>query len=356
VPAPRLAPPSVAGVPAPRLAPPSVAGVPAPRLAPPSVAGVPAPRLAPPSVAGVPAPRLDPPDLAPSAEVRARTAAAAVGRATRTGRKHLSALPGITVIADVIAARHCVDLLAASAREHPTDAQRQLWLAEALLRMDRDMVAWTRVRSIADPSSILVRAAVRQMALLGEPGGAPDPSTRLLKRAFALAAARVRRAPRDTVALHVLARVYLARRMPAETLRLLKAARPGASATERADLLVTAARAFRALRRPDGALRAAEAAVAAGSTLGYEIQASLRLADRAELAREPSARVAEWRELRGRVLLEHRARYLGGARAPADVARAVRSAQWGKVSGTLASAVDLTGRLRAVTFKKESQP
>jgi hypothetical protein len=253
-------------------------------------------------------------------------------------------------MADLIAARHCVDVLAARLREDPRNPQCQVWLAEALLRMRRDMRAWARVRGIAEPASILVRTTVRQMALLGEEGGAEEPAGRLLKRAFALAAAHARRDNGDPVALHVLARVYLARRMPADALRMARLAGMVAP-DERADVLVTAARSFHRLGRRDDASLVAGRAVEQGSTLGYEVLAQLLLADRSRLTRDPTGCVAGWMELRRKVRVEDRATYFGATRTPAEIALAVKSAQWQKVGGTLSDAGKLADRARRAVMK-----
>lgn len=96
--------------------------------------------------------------------------AATTGRFIRAGRKRAGGLPGISATADTIAARHCVDLLAELLKEQPADPRRHVWLAEGLARTRADIRTWSRVRAVADPSSILVTTALRRAATLGDEG------------------------------------------------------------------------------------------------------------------------------------------------------------------------------------------
>jgi len=280
----------------------------------------------------LPRPSADPPD----------GLAASVGRLTRLGRKRAGALPGLTVPVDAVVARHSVDLLATRLREDPRDLRRLVQLAEALAATRRDLRRWAQARAVADPVSLLVRVAVGRAAQLGEPGQEP-PAEQLLRRAFALGQARVRGGEGDATTLHVLARVYLARGMPAEALRLTTAALR-LSSDERAELLVTAARALQQLKRREDAEHAARRAVEHGSTLGYVVLARLRATDPSGLTNAPRARLDAWVELRRKVRLDDRIRYSGAARSPGEVARATRAAQWRKVAVTVGDAVDLATR------------
>ena len=282
-------------------------------------------------------------------EPRASVVATA-GDTVRRGRKRLAGLPGLTLTADTIAARHCVDLLAAGVKEDPDDPRRHIWLAEAVLRTRRDLKRWARMRAVADPRSLIVRSAVRGIASLGQ-DAEHDPAEQLLKRAFALAQARVREHDRDPLALHAIARVYLARRMPEDAARLAGLA-SAAESGERAEVLITGARALKALRRRDEAARLAQGAVDHGSTLGYELLAQLLLIDRAHVKQAPAVHVVDVLELRREVRAEDRARYFGATRSTAEVALAVKSAQWQKLSNTFSDAVNLADRARVAVLKE----
>ena len=270
------------------------------------------------------------------------------GRLARRARKTMAGLPGLSAPADLVAARYCVDLLAARFKDDPADPRHSLWLAEALLQTQRDLRNLVRLRCVVDPSSIITRTAVTQVARLGDESDGEDTAQKLLRRAFSLAAARARAG--DAVALHVLARVYLARGMSRESLPLaqLAAAR---DAAERADVLVTAARALHKAGRRDDAVRAAERGVQEGSTLGYELQARLLATERADVTRDVSGRIARVRELRRQVRIEDRARYAGAARTHAEAARAAKAAQWRKAGSTLTEAAGLAGRARGAIEK-----
>jgi tetratricopeptide (TPR) repeat protein len=276
--------------------------------------------------------------------------ASTTGSFTRRARKTMAGLPGLSAPADLIAARHCVDLLAARFKEDPADPRRNVWLAEALLQTQRDLRTLVRLRGVADPSSIITRTAIRQVARLGDETDGEDAALKLLRRAFALSASRVRRDEVDAVALHVLARVYLVRGMPRESLRLARLA-ASVDSPERADVLVTAARALLKLGRRDDAARTAERAARDGATLGYEVLARLLATERSDLTRDPGARIARLRELRRKVRPEDRARYAGAARTPSEVARAAKSAQWRKAGSTFTDAAGLAGRARVAIEK-----
>jgi hypothetical protein len=283
--------------------------------------------------------------------------ASTTGRFARQARKAMAGLPGLSAPADLIAARYCVDLLATRFKEDPADPLRNVWLAEALLQTQRDLRTLVRLRCVVNPSSIIVRTAVTQVARLGDEADGEDAAVKLLRRAFALAAAR-----RDAAALHVLSRVYLARGMPHEALRFAAlaassdAAPPDTSAappdaSHRADALVTAARALHKAGRRDDATRAAERAVEQGNTLGYEVLARLLATQREDVTRDVSGRVARVRELRRKVRPEDRARYSGAARSHVEAARAAKSTQWRKAGSTVTDAACLAGRARVAIEK-----
>ena len=280
------------------------------------------------------------------------TLSSTTGNLARRARKAMAALPGLSAPADLIAARHCVDLLAARFEEDPTDPLRNVWLAEALLHTQRDLRTLSRLRTVADPTSIITRTAIRQVAALGDTTNGEDAPTRLLRRAFLLSQSRVRQDAVDAVALHVLARVYLLRAMPRESLRLARLA-AAVESPERGHVLVTAARALHKLGRRDDAVRTAERAVQDGATHGYDLLARLLVTDRSDLTRDPSGRISGLRDLRSKVRAEDRARYAGCARTPAEVARAARSAQWRKAGSTFTDAADAAVRARAAITNKK---
>jgi tetratricopeptide (TPR) repeat protein len=277
--------------------------------------------------------------------------AATVGDLTRRGRGWAVRMPGVTAVPDLIAARHCVDLLSAGVKETPADARRYVWLAEALLRVRRDMQRVAAVRAFADPSSILVRAAIGRAAALGEGADTEDPAVRLLRRAFHLAGNRLHRSGADVTTLHVLARVYLNQGRPADALRLARLA-AATGGDERADALLTAARAFANLGRREDARLMAERAVEHGQSLGYEVVALLVLSDPTDLTREAAARAKTWHRLRRQVRAEDRARYCGAVRMPAEVASAVTAAQVAKLGSVREAAEDLADRARAALSKE----
>ena len=165
---------------------------------------------------------------------------------------------------------------------------------------------------------------------LGQDGADEPASARFLRRSFQLAAPAAKAGSRDSVALHVLARVYLARGMPADALRLAKLSAAGAHDPHAADALVTAARAYKALAQHRNAADAARLAVERGSTLGYEILAAA--AGSGDEATTALARISATGDLLQRIELSDRARYHGVARTPAQIAQIAAQQQRAKAS------------------------
>jgi len=66
-------------------------------------------------------------------------------------------LPLLSGVADVIAIRNGLDLLAPMVKEAPRNPQRNLWLGEALQRAERDMRAVAAARMMVNPYSLATR-------------------------------------------------------------------------------------------------------------------------------------------------------------------------------------------------------
>lgn len=269
---------------------------------------------------------------------RANDTAAArkVGDASRRVGREVRNLPVLSLANDAIAKRHGVHLLARSFTHDPTDPERNLWLAEALDRAARDRRLYANAKALVDPSSIVTRAGFQVTAGLGTERQL-STEEQLLTRANALAAARVQADPRDADALHVLARVQLARGDAEKCVRFAKlAAQADPSRSGRA--LVTLARGYEAQGRYAVASHAAGLALQQGCTLAYEVLADLepRREDEDGSGRLKSSRdrIARAVRLRDRVEDEDRRSYWGVSVSGGTLARDVASAQWDKTKST----------------------
>ena len=228
-----------------------------------------------------------------------------VGHRTRSLTSRLAKLPLFTLSTDVIKARHGVDSLYEHLKEDLEDPVRYVWLAEAMGRVRRDSTAYTRIRSVADPSFFLIGHVVKAANSLG--AEARDPSElRLLKGAFSLSASRVRANRRDSEALHSLARVY---RAQGDADEAIKFSRLAYAADENDPLpLVTLSQVALATGRTGPAQRAAERAIGEGAGFAHTILADLALLDETV---SPAERVERYSAASDAVTDADREAYLG---------------------------------------------
>jgi hypothetical protein len=173
---------------------------------------------------------------------------------------------------EVLAARNAVFVLQKRLRADPTNPELALWLAEALLRTQREVNVVRAAKTVANPSSLVVRGVTSIAVKLGQDVREPA-ARRLLMAAFATAATRVREDPDDAVALHVLSRVYLAQRMNAHAVRLALLAAE-ADATDGRPLVTAAFAKLRDAHEQEAA-RFAGKAVERGCSVGHEVTAEL---------------------------------------------------------------------------------
>jgi tetratricopeptide (TPR) repeat protein len=168
-------------------------------------------------------------------------------------------------------------------------------------------------------------------ASLGADSSLPA-SEQLLLRAFRLAEERLR-SGFDAHALHVIARVYLAKRSPEAAVEPAKLALADPSDPARGHFLFTLGRAYLATGRTDDAQRAAELSLATGTTLGHELLADLLF--REGEADETKQRHGEYVDLLGKVDDADRSAYYGTSRSGRDAASAVLESQKAKLAETV---------------------
>lgn len=135
-----------------------------------------------------------------------RGEAAKVGDWVRRGAGFLAEMPILSLTAEATAARNCVSLCYASAKEDPRNGLRLVQLGEAIAaaRRDRQAIRW--IRTLVDPTSVATLVAIQTAARLGGTDRTPL-SSQLARRAHRLVLATPADA-RSFDELHVLARVY----------------------------------------------------------------------------------------------------------------------------------------------------
>jgi hypothetical protein len=250
--------------------------------------------------------------------------AASAGRALRSVSGVLQGLPLVSLPADLLRAKSSIAELAERVKAEPENPYPSLWLGEALKALERDTRFYLAARAALQPTTLLVSQALKTGAMVGADSVA-SPAERVLGRAFELADRRVSNGRFDADALHVIARVYLARGTPEAALEPARLALADASDPGRGAFLFTLARAFLAAGRLSSARRAAELAIAAGMTLGHELLAEL-------LFRENGASTAKERQQAyvdrlDQVDERDRIAYYGISRSGSDVLRAAFGAQ-----------------------------
>jgi len=229
----------------------------------------------------------------------------AVGRKARSATRKLASLPILSVAVDTAKARNGISSLHDAFADDPTDPDRALLLAEALERVRRDLLIYGRVRSAIEPSRLLVQQVVKTATGLGDTPTDPT-QLRLLKVAFTLALKRLKGNPRDTIALHVLSRVYLTQGNTAEAARFAKLAilsDPSVGAP-----WITLARIYVAANQIANAERAARRSVDLGASYGNQVLADVVLA---KTSGDELMAIDRYKSLRSRVTARGRRDYLG---------------------------------------------
>lgn len=230
-----------------------------------------------------------------------------IGDNARATGAFLSTLPVLTAMGDSVQSRNGVDELYAQFLESPKDPLRAVLLAEALLRCEKDLKVYQRVRSVTSLTYALRRKMITSTLELGAEDHDPT-RLRLLKIAFSQSDKRVRRNPADAVALHVLARVYSGMGHHADAVTAAKLA----VLADPSDGLpwVTLGRAYLGLGQAANAERASLQAVQLGAGYGNEIAASALLF----LEENPGlATISRFEELRSQITTQDRVDYLGFA-------------------------------------------
>ena len=270
-----------------------------------------------------------------------RGAGTRVGGAIGTGMgylgQYLGALPVLSLPRAVVDQRRGVVRLTEAVAADPDDPVPAVQLADALRLMDRDLKLVLAVRTVVlNPCAPLVAEASRMAHALGH-GELVNPAEAMLRRAYALALDRVRADEGDAEALHVAARVFLARGAAVAGLPPARAAVAAASGPLQGQALVTLARLHLANGDSAAARAHAEAAVAAGCSLGLRVLADLIFKDDSRAAEEDptggttAERVGAYRQLLGQVDPDDDAAYRGYVRpGTADLYRAVLADQAGK--------------------------
>lgn len=252
-----------------------------------------------------------------------------IAKASRKLGQEVGSLPGVSAIGDILTESSGIRELVARLKDDPDDPMRCVQLVEAMVALERRATTVRELKSWVNPFGYVVGAVIRKAATLDQ-DAKERPVMRLCRRTTGLAIRRLRSNPRDSEALHAAARAELVRERPEQAARLAKRAIL-ASETPPAQPLVTLARAYHCMGRLQSAQRAANLALEAGSSLGFEVLIGL-LQENKDL--NILARRKGSEELGSKVREEDRKLYYGVSKSSGDIARQVAGRQIEKVRDT----------------------
>ncbi|MEU2542009.1 hypothetical protein [Streptomyces iakyrus] len=263
-------------------------------------------------------------------ELTLRFAATSMGTATGRGMAKLgstmSTLPVLSLPSDVFNERNGINCLSERLRESPDDPFVNLVLAESIARMQREVLTLTAVRTAVtmSPVALLMRESMKTANALNRANELPLVD-KLLKRAYGMAMAQLRSHPGEPASLHIISRVYLAKRNPQGCLKpaLLGVCQdtPG----ESGPIFYTMSRAYQTLGDKENARSSARAALDSDFSLGWLTLSDLIYED-PELA-TVTARHKAYLEALSNVTQEDLASYAGIDPQAKEIAKSVYALQ-----------------------------
>lgn len=200
----------------------------------------------------------------------ATSAGSATGRGVAKWGSRMSTTPVLSLPSDVFNERNGINHLTKRLQESPNDPYVNLVLAESIARMQREMLAFVAARTAVSlsPLALLMRESAKTAGALNRPGDLPVVD-RLLKRAYGMAMTRLQKNPGDPMSLHVISRVYLAKRNPQGCLKPALLGTVGGNPGESGPIFYTMSRAYRALGEKANARSSAQAAIDDQCSLGW---------------------------------------------------------------------------------------
>ncbi|MFJ8712805.1 hypothetical protein ACIRD9_06295 [Streptomyces violaceus] len=263
-------------------------------------------------------------------ELTLRFAATSMGTATGRGMAKLgstmSTLPVLSLPSDVFNERNGINCLSERLQDSPDDPFVNLVLAESIARMQREMLTLAAVRTAVtmSPVALLMRESMKTASALNRANELPLVD-KLLKRAYGMAMTQLRSHPGEPASLHIISRVYLAKRNPQGCLKpaLLGVCRD--TPDESGPIFYTMSRAYQALGDKENARSSARAAIDSDFSLGWLTLSDLIYED-PELA-TVTARHKAYVEALSNVTQEDLASYAGIDPQAKEIAKSVYALQ-----------------------------
>lgn len=265
-------------------------------------------------------------------EVSEHAAGKSAGKIVRKVGEVAGNLPILSAAMDIVQAKNCVDILVRGVREKPSDPYSCIWLAESLKKTSEEMNKYRYVRNVMDPTSVAVGKILQKTAEFGKESLPLEE--KVLRRAWQLAMKQIHLNPRNSSALDILARVYLA-----------KDNKDGAVATAKAAVLadkknpvarVTLSRALLEKEKYDEAFSMGMSAVKVGSTVGFLYAAEAKqLGSKESDEASLKERLNNYEDTANQVTEDDLRLYRGAYRTSGEVSKIVKSRQSKKVSDAI---------------------
>ncbi|MER6187726.1 hypothetical protein [Streptomyces sp. NPDC001652] len=293
----------------------------------------------------------------------ASTTGAIAGQKIAKMSGKMVAFPILSLPADVFNERHGINDLVQRLQKSPADAHANLVLAESLSRMQREVLALVAVRTVVtmSPLALMIREGMKTAGALTRGNDLPMID-KLLKRAYGLAMTQLRTCPGDPEALHIVARVYLAKRNPRGALKPALLGVAGRPSGKSGPIFYTLSRAYQALGDRENTRLSAEAAIEEECSLGW-LPLSDLIFDNLEISTSADRHKA-YVEALSHVSQEDLASYAGISPQTGDVVRSVYALQKSKALASYAHAGEsvrvfqgkIAQRVSSTRFKRAALP
>lgn len=267
-------------------------------------------------------------------EVSEHAAGKSAGKIVRKAGEIAGNLPVLSAAMDVAQAKNCVDILIVGFKEKPSDPYSCIWLAESLKKTSEEMDKYRYVKNALDPTSLVAGKILQKTAEFGKESLPLEE--KVLRRAWQLAMRQMHLNPRNSSALDVLARVYLAKDDMDAAVSTAKAAVIADKKNPVAR--VTLSRALLEKKKYDEAYLMGMSAAKVGSSVGLLYAAEAKqLGSRESDEASLKERLNNYEETVGLVTEEDLRFYKGAYRTSGEVSKIVRSRQSKKVSDVIST-------------------
>lgn len=251
-----------------------------------------------------------------------------VGNTTRDFASIVSQLPVLSITSDFIKSKNGVGELYQLIKYDAYDAERYIWLAESMKRVERDRKIYSGFRTIIHPSSIIFRETIKTAVSLGVDKNDKFES-RVLRNAYYLSINKYK-TTKEAKYLHILSRVYL---LAGDNIESIKFSKMAIVADFKNKLpYITLARAYLAIGEYQNSKKAAKIAIDNNYLYGYDILSQLVMLEESD---DIPYKVEKYSSLRDKIQKKDRKAYLGCAIDEVSIIETIGKEQMGKLNNVI---------------------